>query len=351
LTHLNSERLFAMLTKEVQVEIEILHRQGKGIREIARETGAARNTVRAVLRGSSDNCYGPRPPKRTKLSAHEDYVIDRIDAAGKVHLSAIVLLRELRERGYDGGVTQLKQYLRLLRPQLPPEPVIRFETNPGQQLQIDFVVFRRGAQPLRAFTAELGYSRYAFVAFADNERTDTLVASLESAFSFFGGVPAHVLCDNPKTIVIERDAYAEGRHRFNSLLLDVSKHYGFSIKLCAPYRAQTKGKVERFHRYLRDSFFAPLQTSQHDLVDVVTANREVRIWLNETANPRIHATLKQRPADRFEVERKALLPLPLPFGGIYDRSQARSLIQFPMPIESIQHPLATYETFAREISR
>ena len=100
-----------MLTKEVQAEIEILHREGKGIREIARETGAARHTVRAVLRGASDNCYGPRPPKRTKLSAHEDYVIDRVDAAGKVHLSAVVLLRELRERGYDGGVTQLKQYL------------------------------------------------------------------------------------------------------------------------------------------------------------------------------------------------------------------------------------------------
>jgi transposase len=86
---------------------------------------------------------------------------------------------------------------------LPVEPIVRFETDPGKQLQIDFVDFRRGLLPLRAFTAELAYSRYAFVEFADNERTETLVACLERALEFFGGITEHVLCDNPKTIVIE----------------------------------------------------------------------------------------------------------------------------------------------------
>jgi transposase len=351
LTHLNREHLFAMLTKEVQVEIEVLHRQGKSIREIARETGAARNTIRSVLRGQNDSQYGPRKFKATKLQVHRAYIDDRLANAGRIHLSAVVLLRELRARGYDGGITQVKEYLRIIRPQAAPDPVVRFETEPGHQLQIDFVVFRRGLQPLRAFTAELGYSRYAFVAFADNERTDTLIACLESAFAFFDGVPAHILCDDPKTIVIERDAYADGKHRFNSLLLELAKHYGFTIKLCAPYRAQTKGKVERFHRYLRESFFAPLQSAQPELVDVATANREVRVWLNETANARIHATLKERPVDRFERERKALLPLPLPYGGLYARSLLRRAALFPTPVESLQHPLATYDVFAREISQ
>jgi transposase len=137
-------------------------------------------------------------------------------------------------------------------------------------LQIDFVDFRRGLLPLRAFTAELAYSRYAFVEFTDNERTETLVAlvaCLERALEFFGGVTEYVLCDNPKTIVIERNAYAEGRHRYNRYRLEFARNYGLSIKLCAPYRAQTKGEVERFHRYLRESFFAPLETAQFDLVD------------------------------------------------------------------------------------
>jgi transposase len=200
------------------------------------------------------------------------------------------------------------------------------------------------------FTAELGYSRYAFVEFTDNERTETLVACLERALEFFGGVTEHVLCDNPKTIVIERNAYAEGLHRYNRYLLEFARHYGLAIKLCSPYRAQTKGKVERFHRYLRESFFAPLQTAQSDLVDVATANREVRIWLNETANVRLHATLKERPFDRYIVERNCLRPLPLPYAGQRSIGDHSNTYSGPIPVESLQHPLAIYDTLAREIA-
>jgi transposase len=78
------------------------------------------------------------------------------------------------------------------------------------------------------------------------------------------------------------------------------------LKLCAPYRAHTKGKVERFHRNLRGSFFNPLQAGQSELVDVVQANHNVMPWLHEIANVRVHATLKERPADRFAIERSAL---------------------------------------------
>lgn len=338
-----------MLTKEIQVEVEVLHRQGKGIREIARETGLARNTVRAVLRGRHDGEYGPRQPRPTKLDEHKAYLRDRVERAAPIWLSATVLLREIRAWGYDGGITQLKEFLASIRPQSPAEPIIRFETEPGKQLQIDFVVFRRGLAPLRAFTAELGYSRYACVEFTDNERAETLAACLERALTFFDGVPEQILCDNPKTIVLERDAYAEGRHRYNQHLLDVAKHYGLTIKLCSPYRAQTKGKVERFHRYLRESFFVPLQTAQTELVDVATANREVRVWLDETANCRIHATLKERPVDRFAIEREKLRRLPLPYAGQRFSARAQSGLAVPLPVESLQHPLAIYGQLAEEL--
>jgi transposase len=271
-------------------------------------------------------------------------------SAGKETLRATVLLRELRALGYAGGISQLKVLVSEMRPAAPIEPIIRFETPPGQQLQIDFVNFRRGPSPLRAFTAELGYSRYAYVEFTDNERTETLARCLEGALAFFGGVPKHILCDNPKTIVIERNAYGEGEHRYNHHLLDVAKHYGVSIRLCAPYRAQTKGKVERFHRYLRESFFVPLQTAQATPVDVATANREVRLWLNEIANPRIHATLKERPIDRFAFEHPALSALPLPYAGRRIAFAPNTTIPVPPPTESLQHPLAIYELLAAEIS-
>ena len=210
------------------MEIHVLKRQGRGIREIARLVGRSRNTVRAVLRGGHDGQYGPRTPRASKLDPYKSYLRERMQTAGSIALPATVLLREIRERGYDGGYTQLTDYLRTIKPPAPPEPVIRFETEPGKQLQIDFVVFRRGASPLRAFTAELGYSRYPYVEFTDNERAETLIACLERALHWFGGAPQHVLCDNPKTIVIERNAYGDGRHRFNDKLYDLAKHYGFS---------------------------------------------------------------------------------------------------------------------------
>lgn len=339
-----------MLNKESQVEVQVLHRQGKGIRAIARLTGLSRNSVRAVLRGEHDGRYGPRKPSPTKLDPFKAILSARIDAAGAIVLPATVLLREIRAEGYTGGVTQLKEFVRSIRPAIPAAPIIRFETAPGDQLQIDFVVFRRGASPVRAFTAELGYSRYSYVEFTDNERTETLVACLERAFAFFGGVPTHVLSDNPKTIVITRDAYGAGLHRYNAALLDCAKHYGVQIKLCAPYRAQTKGKVERFHRYLRSSFFNPLQAGRSELVDVGLANHEVAIWLNEVANCRVHATLKERPDVRFALERPTLRALPLPYAGRPLSQRDATSPTMPIPVESFQHPLALYDRVAKEIA-
>ena len=333
------------------MEIDVLRRQGKGIREIARETGLARNTVRSMLRGEHRGQYERREPRPTKIDPYAGYLQDRIARAGEVQLHATVLLREIRELGYEGGITQLKEYVRSIRPAVAEKPIVRFETDPGKQLQIDFVVLRRGDMPLRAFTAELGYSRYTFVEFTDNERTESLAAGLEHALQFFDGVPEQILCDNPKTIVIERNAYGEGKHRYNPFLLDVARHYGIAIRLCAPYRAQTKGKLERFHRYMRGSFFDPLQAGQSDLVDVVQANHAVLPWLHEVANVRVHATLKERPVDRFLRERTALRALPLPYAGKrLEATQQRRLI-VPTPVESLQHPLATYDAFAEELTR
>ncbi len=333
------------------MEIDVLHRQGKGIREIARETGLARNTVRAILRGERRGQFERREPRPAKLDPYTQYLRDRMAGAGDVQLHATVLLREIRELGYDGGITQLKEYVRSIRPAVAEKPVVRFETEPGKQLQIDFVVLRRGNTPLRAFTAELGYSRYTFVEFTDNERTESLAAGLEHALRFFDGVPEQILCDNPKTIVIERNAYGEGRHRYNPFLLDVARHYGIAIRLCAPYRAQTKGKLERFHRYMRGSFFDPLQAGQSELVAVVQANHAVVPWLHEVANVRVHATLKERPVDRFMRERTALRALPLPYGGRRNNDeQERTQLIVPTPIESLQHPLAIYDAFAEELT-
>jgi hypothetical protein len=122
------------------------------------------------------------------------------------------------------------------------------------------------------------------------------------------------------------------------------------IKLCAPYRAQTKGKVERFHRYLRESFFNPLQAGRSELVDVALANREVRSWLGEVANCRLHATLKEHPDVRFALERTSLRALPLPYAGLPLTQRDPAAASTPIPVESFQHPLAVYDRLAKEVA-
>lgn len=151
------------------MEIRVLARQGHGIKAIARELGVSRNTVRRYLRGeATPPSYGPRAARPRKLDPYTQYLRDRIEAAHPHWIPATVLLREIREHGYTGGISQLKAFLAPLKVR-PAEPVVRFETPPGKQMQADFTTIRRGRHPLKAFVATLGYSRATFVLFSERE--------------------------------------------------------------------------------------------------------------------------------------------------------------------------------------
>lgn len=142
-------------------------------------------------------------------------------------------MREIQERGYEGGLTQLKQWLAPMK-HAEPEPVVRFETAPGKQMQADFTTIRRGRNPLIALVATMGYSRATFVKFTAGEDATTLCAALREALDYFGGVPEHILFDNTKAVVIDRDAYGEGLHRWNRELIDLAEECGFMPRLCRP---------------------------------------------------------------------------------------------------------------------
>jgi transposase len=334
-----------MLTQEQAVEIRVLARQGVGIREMARQLGCSRNTVKRYLRDADAVRYGPRAARATKLDQFKPYVRSRVEAARPRWIPAVVLLREIRERGYDGGLTQLKLFLTPLKA-ASPEPVVRFETAPGEQMQADFTVVRRGRDPLLAFVATLGYSRASWVRFTTAEDTATLVACVREALTYFGGVPQHVLFDNARTVVTDRDAYGEGRHRWNRALLALAVEYGFQLRLCRPYRAKTKGKVERFNGYLKGSFLVPLAATLKAAglkLDATAANAHIGRWMTEVANARIHATTRQRPDRRLTIERAALMPLPK--GGPPVQAPARA--KLPVPVESLQHPLSVYEALVQ----
>lgn len=298
-----------MITDEVYVEIEVLKRQGLSLRQIASEVGCSVNTVRAHLAAPGLPRYERKVKRVTKLAPFEAHLRERQAAAHPNWIPATVLMREIVALGYRGGASQLRAFLHGMKPETLVEPVVRFETAPGEQMQVDWVEFRKGSNPLYAFCATLGYSRFSHVEFVTDMKVETLIACHERSFAELGGVPRHVLYDNMKTVVIERDARGEGEHRYHAGFLDYARHCGMVIKLCRPYRARTKGKVERFNGYLRRSFYVPLvaQLKQAGLVlDAVTANSHVRPWLSEVANVRVHGTTGARPVDRLAQERAAL---------------------------------------------
>lgn len=314
-------------------------RRGETVREIARQLGCARNTVRRYLRDESARRYGPRVPRPCKLDPFHGYLRERIEQARPRWIPATVLLREIAERGYGGCVSQLKAFLAPLK-RREPEPLVRFETAPGVQMQADFTVVRRGRDPLVALVATLGYSRTSYVKFTTAEDAATLCTALHEAFDYFGGVPVEVLMDNAKSVVIERDAYGPGLHRWNTELLELAEACGFTPRLCRPYRAKTKGKVERFNGYLKGSFLVPLAASLKAAGLALTAevaNLHVRRWLDEVANARVHGTTGVVPATRLAEERAVMLPAPAL------KAPPPVPMRVALPLESLQHPLAVYD--------
>lgn len=332
-----------MLTQETLVDIHVLHRQGSSIRAIADELGVSRNTVRRYLRDlTAVPVYPKRQPRAMKLDPYKAYLAERIEAARPHWIPASVLFEEVRERGYEGGISRLRSYVATFKASAV-DPVVRFETPPGRQMQVDFTTIARSRVKLKAFVATLGYSRATYVRFSEHERQEDWLTGIKEACQYFGGVPREVLFDNAKAIMIERDAYGEGRHRWNAQLLQLARDYGFLARACRPYRARTKGKVERFNGYLKHSFITPLATTLKQAglcVDVTTANAHVGPWLEQVAHQRIHGTMGVKPQLLLDEERFQLLPLPIVRQGT---AQVPMGSQRPLPVESFQHALSLYD--------
>ena len=342
-----------MLNAEQSMEITVLHRHGMSIRALADITGCARNTIRKYLRSDGKPAIKERAKRSEKLDPFKLYLIQRIESAKPDWIPATSLLEEIQNQGYEGGITRLRQFLANYKPaSAPAEPDNRFETAPGKQMQVDWVVFRRGKNRLSAFVATMGYSRASFVEYVSDEKIETLLACHEHAFEYFEGVPKQVLYDNMKTVVIERDGYGEGNHKLNPLFLDFAKHWGFGPKLCQPYRARTKGKVERFNRYLRRTFHVTLASrlkmSGIEL-DKDTANVEVRRWLRETANVRIHATTREQPEKLLKAEQPHLQALPPSYTGVSLREESltKPILHVVTPL---QRPLSFYDQLVAAVA-
>ena len=293
--------------------------------EIARELGVSRRTVYNWIDGGQlnrdlDNAavqYTPRPTVACKIDGFRPMIETRL--AEFPRLTATRLFEEIRAAGYAGGYTQVKEYVRQARPVPAPDPVVRFETPPGHQAQVDFAEFRLPWGKRFALLVVLGYSRLMWLQFYTRQTMAVLVGGLEDAFGFFGGVPAELLFDQMKSVIVEDERTSGGKLLENAEFMRFAAHWDFRIRACRPYRAKTKGKVERPIRYVRESFFY----GRHFLNDA-DLNAQALSWLERTANARIHRTTAEVPRMRFERDERGLLkPLVL--------RRYRSLVLAPTP--------------------
>jgi transposase len=285
---------------------EQMHRlkaEGQSISQIARATGVDRKTARTCLARVEWQPYRREASGDTLLDAHRAWLVER---APQVHHSARILFQELcAERGFAGSYDTVKNAVRPLRAEAAVASLTqrRFETEPGEQAQVDWgqVRVRFGAEPavVHVFVMTLGYSRRAWVEGFTNERMEPLIAAHEHAFEHFGGVCADLLYDRMRTVVM---GSREGKPRWNPRFESFAAHWGFRLRACQPYRAQTKGKVESGVKYVKRNF---LPGRAFRCLD--DFNEQLLAWNLDVADLRLHGTTHQRPIDRFATEAGALI--------------------------------------------
>lgn len=275
---------------------------GLSVSAIARQMDLDRKTVRSALSRTQWLPYS-RASRPSMLDEHMDWLRQR---APQVNYSARILHQELRlQRGFAGCYEVVKVAVRPLRAQAASAALTqcRFETEPGEQAQVDWgqIKVRFGDEPVKVhiFVMTLGYSRRSYAEGFVNERLGNVLAAHEHAFAHFGGRCETVLYDRMRTVVL----HESGRSRLNPTFQAFAQHWGFAIRLCQPYRAKTKGKVESGVKYVKRNF-VPGRTFR-DLEDF---NAQLLAWLADVSDVRIHGTTHQRPIDRFQAEAAHLAP-------------------------------------------
>jgi transposase len=295
-----------MLEVEQWAEIRRLHRvEHLSVRAIARRLGLARNTVRSALRSADPPGYD-RAPRPSCLDPFNNRIAELL--AQFPDLSAVRVREILQAEGYAGGVTILRQYLRTVRPQ-PVQAFQRTEYRPGEIGQLDWALMpdripspTSELRPVWALILTLGYSRLLSVVFSFGTKLPDFLRAHAQLLAFVGGVPHTLVYDNLSSVVIQH----QGREViFNPQFLVFADRYGFRPYACTPGQPHEKGLVESVVGYVKGNFWAG-----RDFSGLEDLQGQGDVWRDMTANVRLHSTLHERPIDRFERERSALLPLP-----------------------------------------
>jgi transposase len=298
----------SMVEPEVIRQVRALHEQGWGTKRIAREVGIARNTVKRYLRGGEAAQVQLRPGAWSLSAEERALAVELLD--GEAEGNAVVVSDLLAARGIEASVRTVQRVVEVHRSaQMAAQAAtVRFETEPGHQMQIDFgekwVRIAGEMTKVHLLAAVLGYSRRIFVKAFLSERQDDWREGIAGAFRHFGGVPHEVLGDNARALVTDRDR-ATGAVRFNPSYLQFCRDWGVTPRACGPYRARTKGKVESGVKYAKRNGLAARRFASFAELEAHLA-----AWCSRV-DRRLHKSTHERPLDRFAAaEQAALRPLP-----------------------------------------
>jgi len=293
---------------ERQIEVLFaLQKRGWSIKAMSRELGWSRVTIRTWLnRGPGDGTPGSRPVmgRPRKLGDEEAWVQQKFKDGVR---NGDVLRQELAEKGVVVGIRTVERATEKLRQEArsADAATLRFETEPGRQLQIDFgekwIVVAGARVKAFVFVATLGYSRRTFVRIYPAMRQQHWLEGLEATLQHFGGAPAECLVDNAKALV---DHWNEDTPTYNPEFEAFCYHWGMYPRACRPYRPRTKGKVENGVKYVKANALGRESYASWEALDA-----HLEWWMATVADARDHGTTHERPIDRFEGERGCLTPL------------------------------------------
>jgi transposase len=288
-----------MIEFELWTEVHARFRRGQGKRTIARELGLDRKTVKRLLGQEWPVPYRRTVSRPAVAAPYLDHIQRRV---AEVDYNAYRIFQELQALGYPGGYEMVKLAVRPLRAKRDRlrDATLRFETALGRQAQVDWGTTwaQIDAQrvPIQLFVMVLGYSRRLYVECTRDQTVASLLACHQHAFDWFGGLTEEILYDNPKTVVLKRDW--EGRViEWHPQFWDFAQYYGFTPRLCRPYRAQTKGKVESGIKYVKRSFVTGRPFPRWEAV-----NPMAQEWVVTVADQRLHGTTFRKPAEAFAEE-------------------------------------------------
>lgn len=294
-----------MITEEGFMDIIAMRHSGLSIRNISRTLGIHRKTVKKHIEAKAFPQYRKGKRSISILEPYKQIINDYLD---QDDYQGTWIFDRLKRIGYAGGYDTVKRYVSDIKEQKIRLAYIRFETEPGLQAQVDWGDFQVQEPDGRmstvyAFVMVLGYSRAKYIEYVERCTLDVFMDCHIRAFRYLQGVTAEILYDNMKNVVIGRKD--NGKPVFNIEFLHFAHHYGFQPMAAPPYSPWVKGKVERPMDYIRERFWRGYAFSS-----IQKANEDVMLWLNETANHRVHGTHHEAVRLRWEREVPCLRKLP-----------------------------------------